>query len=211
MARGKLTLAWSHLDNRKTAVWVTPITPEWIATVAFTEQRGRPVITSLQIHPAGDTPPGGLTRTFVRNVPVGKLLAEAKAALRTVSPPAREAGRFLKKERPMGRPQTISDEFLTDLVYRYEAACVSNPRSPRVTVAEQLGKTTAQVRDWLHEARRRKLMNEADPGKAGGHPTKKAKAIRAKTNRTNKQTPTTPNKASTGATPRANRNAKEKH
>jgi hypothetical protein len=129
---------------------------------------------------ASDEPldPAPLTVRAVKSLRLGEFLARAQQHLRLSRP-------TIKVPTPTQARKQSTNVRLATLCADYIDALAHNESAPRRSVARRWGLTEDQVRDALHEARRRELLTSTNKGTAGGALTDKAIALlRAPSKRT---------------------------
>lgn len=115
-----------------------------------------------------------LSTAVLRSVSLPDLLAAVEAHLSSWQQDAATAPTRSEFRR---RAAKDAQYRTAEIARRYVEALASGSHRPRVDVARALGLTVDQIRDALHEARRREYLTDADHGKAGGQLTELAKAI----------------------------------
>lgn len=190
--RLKVRRTWVHLGTESTDVDLDVDAGDgWTARYRLTEQDGVPVVAEVHVFhgdsneaPAWegtlDMPSGGLTRTRLRDIPLGPAIVR-EALKRVQQQPFRDfvTGAFSRKHqrRDAHRRRTRGKEFYADLAARYVEAYRKDPRRPVALLAKELGWKRDQVRDALNDARRAGMLTGAGKGIAGGALTDAALAI----------------------------------
>lgn len=138
-------------------------------------------------------PRGGLTARLLRQLRPGEhstyigQILEASRARYGRRPPFREAF-YESAEKPRRQRRRSrkgrDDVFLAQLARDYVRAVESGDTKPRITVARRWRSTPTEIRDALHQARRRGLLAGARHGKRGGILTASALALLVKAKRT---------------------------
>lgn len=95
------------------------------------------------------------TRIYFHPMPSGMLVSDGAEGL--------PQGRIPQLHAPEGR---LTDEFLTDVadVYRW---VVATGQAPAPAIAEMSSTPVRTVQRWIYEARKRKILPPARPGRAG--------------------------------------------
>jgi hypothetical protein len=146
---------------------------------------GRPQLYALTIRSFGTQE--GITADHLRRVRLGEIHAKVRAALQRgeqsdwsgegpeFDPPMPPDG-WVTEFRQTPRPGRRGRD---DLWYAQLAdAYVSSPSRTRVKdLAERLHLSASQVSNLLHEAGRRKILTDREPGKAGGRLTQYGKDL----------------------------------
>lgn len=151
------------------------------------------VIESIAIGPAfegqlsrsGDEIAHGVTGQLLRLLSPPQILAACAEQLRRqeywldetarrrgVTSPVSTKQRELLERVDQGRPRhaRVSDDQLAELAARYLTLYQRGNKRPRAQLAQEFGLTTTQVRDRLHQARKRHYLTPGTQGRAGANP-----------------------------------------
>lgn len=184
-----------------------PVDESWMAAYRLGIQPGGIVITELRVFPREQTaarppglwsartrgidaiaPPGGITARLLRSVPLAEHYQFDKefhslGRTRAIWSPKKADSRSspakvpLRRRGPKGRP----DEFYAKIARHYAEAVRSGTTRPVAETAKKLNLKEPQVRDFVHQARRRGLLSKTRQGRVGGLLTEKAERLLSKT------------------------------
>ena len=157
--------------------------PDWFVSVVFDVGKSDFSLVSMRVDPASLTPPsGGISTNVFRSIRLGPLFARAHNTIQL--PTSVGGGLGLVTLDDQGRVPRPGRRGRNDIFYArwaalYVDALAEGPNPlPRLAKAEHLNEST--IRGFLHEARRRKLLTDAPPGRAGGQLTRKAETLLTK-------------------------------
>lgn len=180
---------------------------EWIAAFHLVIQHGRPVVAELRVFPNEETddfvndvggwtgsenaedasvPEGGLTSPMLKKVRFLPLesIDVVVARARAHASYQRDLEQFgfgsavPSKRRP--GPKGKSDLWFAKLVREYVNLVEAGERYPVAVLAKKKRRSPEQMRDFIHQARKREVLSQAPKGKAGGHLTRYGEELLAK-------------------------------
>jgi transposase-like protein len=130
---------------------------------------------------AGDETPAAVTARVLRNLPIGSLVSDLREGIfKTMEEGTHAdefrkflAGEFSRRPGRRGRPDAFYAEIAQHYVRRLEAGSLTPVRD----IAEDLRYSTSMVNNWVSQARKRGLLTEAPPGRAGGDLTTRAAGL----------------------------------
>jgi transposase-like protein len=135
-------------------------------------------------------PPKGLSARTLRNIRLGEHPRHVADVLDWVTQQQQAAPAHVAKFFGLGavtqKPQAIKstrprsgrpDAFYAAVAARYLRAIKRNSKRPGVDVARQMKVEPSKIRDWLHQARERKLLSPSSHGKRGGQLTRAGAAL----------------------------------
>jgi hypothetical protein len=160
---------WFHLPDNE----------DWIAVATFQFSAQEPVLHSMTIRPFGQWASRPLTAKALGSVKINEVYRRAHRHLGTPDVAA-ALGRVPRPKDDFTRVPRPGRRGRSDLSYaRWAAHYVKlEGRPKRLQVLARQHKVKEQTaRDILYQARRRGLLTEAPPGKAGGELTDKARKI----------------------------------
>jgi hypothetical protein len=182
---------------------------EWLAAYRVLSQNGTPVIGEVRLFPnernrqrtgewsgvllgpRAKVPAGGVTHRLLRELRVGHHLAEMGKIFENIRRQGLEdhllAGHGLAPTAPPTAPgrrrgrKPFPDRFYAEVARDYVDAIARGSSNPTLDAARRLPLARRRrVRDILHEARRRRLLTPAPPGRRqGGDLTENARALLA--------------------------------
>lgn len=120
--------------------------------------------------------PAAVTARLLRDVPFGDIIEQIRRNVRAQVPTFAPG----IEHQPGRRRQP--DEFYAAVAAAYVQALEAGSRSPARDIADARSYSRSMVNNWIHEARRRDLLTEAPPGRAGGELTERARALLAQEN-----------------------------
>ncbi len=157
----------------------------WKAEARLVVQDGQFVIAALTVKPKRGVPRGGLTIRALRGLRIPEVRNEAHADLApAINEALRAAGRPEDQLRPLekqgrGRPRH-SDGFLACVAACYVLHVAWETRRPTADLAAFLDYEPKTLADLLGKARKRGLLTEPPPGRAGGELTAKGRKAAAR-------------------------------
>ena len=183
------TLTWEVPLNRgepMIGVGAVPGHDQWRMRCVVEPSDGLLVLTSVEVSPAGAPGRSGLTTACLKSVRVGQILRHAHAAAqqaqrdldgwdwgasRPVQVPAAEV------QRRTGRAGR-GDLYYAELARDYLARIAAGSKRPREDIAEARGGVKGDlIRDQLHIARSRGLLEGGAQGRAGGRLSDRAQHL----------------------------------
>jgi transposase-like protein len=134
---------------------------------------------------AGDEEPAAVTARVLRDLPIGALVRGLRDGIyktmeKNSLPGEFEhflAGGFEGRPGRRGRP----DAYYAGIAQHYVRRLQAGSRTPVRDIAEKFDYSVSMVNNWVAEARKRKLLTQAPPGRAGGELTAKATELLAGT------------------------------
>jgi hypothetical protein len=153
---------------------------DWIVKAIFTVIGTGPTLVSVSVAPAAlSAPESGLTTDVLRAVRVGDLHARARDWL-SLGPPdgpwfGTDPAEFNEVRHPGRRGR--DDSFYAQVAAWYVHLLTRADHAPAAALAEQMKVSVSSIRGLLYEARRRGLLTNAPPGRAGGQLTDKARGL----------------------------------
>ena len=195
----------------------TPLGDDWVVAVRILPQDGQPVVGELRVFPSepgrpvyggrwsaevlGDkakVPRGGLTARLLREVRIGESLRFFTSGFRDrhkswleligiwpqgrrgyTLPSTRNVSRLGRRGKP--------DIFYANIAKDYVKRVIAGSRSPVKEMAKARRFPPENMRDMVHEARRRGLLTSGKQGKLGGGLTDEVRAILAPTRKIKKR------------------------
>lgn len=190
--------------------WRAPLdgAPGWVVEATLVAVDGQLTVGEFAIKPADPdaVPAEGVTSTLLRQVRVTKVVEDARQAIQAISQMTTLSAELDADGeitdlgfRPFGalypelgdlaaalpsRPGRggHEDEFYVPWAVAYAKKLATLSRSPIKDIAADHSLDASQVRDLIHEARRRDLLTPVDKGRAGGKLTDKARSLLADMN-----------------------------
>jgi hypothetical protein len=157
-----------------------PGLPEWKITATFVQQGDQLVVSSCSIAPSGDVPLGGLTARQLRRATLGDLTRRVSAGFvgHVMTAIAPEVSTSADDDEAHPRPGRAGrdDHFYAVWAARYVERAAYSPR-PIADLAQEHDRPPARVREYIAQARRRRLLTPTTPGRSGGQLTTKALAV----------------------------------
>lgn len=125
--------------------------------------------------------PGGISTRLLRDVRVSDLIDQARFIWTDAAESESRLAQFSAtlSEMPIGRPggSGRDDRSYLPWAVGYDERVRAGSRSPIKDLAQATGRTREQVRDMIHEVRRRGLLPQGVRGRAAGLLTSKGKAL----------------------------------
>jgi hypothetical protein len=154
----------------------------WLARYRLVPYKGQPVIAELRLLPAADTAIGvGLTARLLRRVPLGAHRRHAVEFVAAFAEPDTALTSALKDLGFSAPPAAShrarggrSDSELARIAYAYVGRILGGSRKPVAELAKSLRTSAPRVRDLIHAARIRGLLDAGRQGTPGGALTPKA-------------------------------------
>lgn len=186
-------MEWGGARNFSTIGMALPDHPDWWVDAVLELRDGALLVRSVRLQPygtgkrpdgtmIGPTPEGGITAEVLRSIPLAKLrnVLLEDPRLREILGAAygSEHVAALEAARRPGRAGR-EDVFYAGWAAEYVDAAAGSSR-PNVLLAQRHGLEASTVREFIAEARRRKLLTTGSLGKAGGSLTPIAKRLLAK-------------------------------
>ena len=151
---------------------------------------GHAVVKGLQLEPASKTPPGGITSSTMRAIPIGRFQSEVRANLMKIP------DWFARGELPDGTPlfdeeirqrmkaaadavrssdlrrgrPSLPDEHFENVAHMYLEQQRKGTRRILLRLGEALGVERDTARDWVHRARVLGFLTPGQPGRGGAEP-----------------------------------------
>jgi hypothetical protein len=109
--------------------------------------------------------PSGLTHKLLREVPLGEILAQARARVELADRAANQPIRI-----PPQRHATMTDEVLRDVARVYIKECASGGRGVIGRMQERFGRPQGTIITWVSRARRDGWLGPGVKGRLGAEP-----------------------------------------
>jgi hypothetical protein len=188
--RGALTTV-IHGDQPNGSPWkaeyIERTDDGWNVRIVWVEDRGHAVVSEITIRPRSlkSIPAGGLTaRRLQRLRHNAKLDVLKRVAVSHFSRDPRARRDFAPllgadPTRRGGRSPLYEERFYAQLAIDYEEATRVS-RKPILDLAKKYNLSPNRVRALVHESRGRKYLTKANPGRAGGRATARARSLTAR-------------------------------
>ncbi len=145
----------------------------WQAVAEITATDAGLQIDRLTIKPWGDVaPPGGITTRMLRQVRTGAIIASCRAAARAIGAIVPDAAPDLSVSERVGR-RGRDDRFYARWAAEYADACTRSGH-PVAEMAARHHLSASQIRNLVHACRKREMLTDSPPGRAGGELTARA-------------------------------------
>lgn len=152
---------------------------DWVVVMEWPDGVDNGGPCRLEIKPAGDCPPGGLSSTVVRQIDFRRAVESMREQVSASG--QRDAQHEAVERWRADRLRTaltegVTEDYLVLLADAYVRAVNRGQVNPNEYLAEMAGKSTSTVRGHLWQARKRGFLT-GSPGRKGGQLTNDAASI----------------------------------